>query len=121
MSWKKFRVHLAGKTNDAHLPIVAKLKAIGQTEVYTDGESDYLLVFCPIASRIGTDISEALDKIPGRKCLQPVFGQFQLISQRYTGKSDQSVGKFQMQPAAVLSEKALISHLYTTCLAPNGR
>uniref|UniRef100_A0A8P4GEI3 Uncharacterized protein n=1 Tax=Dicentrarchus labrax TaxID=13489 RepID=A0A8P4GEI3_DICLA len=28
---------------------------------------DYLLVFCPVASRVGTDVSEALEKLPGGK------------------------------------------------------
>ncbi|KAF1376922.1 hypothetical protein PFLUV_G00216520 [Perca fluviatilis] len=64
---KNFFVFLAGKTNDAHHDFVEKFKDVGQTEVWSPEESDYLLVFCPIASRVGTDISEALDKIPGGK------------------------------------------------------
>ncbi|XP_051265609.1 uncharacterized protein LOC127368639 isoform X18 [Dicentrarchus labrax] len=63
----KFFVILAGKTNDAHLEFVAKLKSIGQTEVNSPEESDYLLVFCPVASRVGRDVSEALEKLPGDK------------------------------------------------------
>ncbi|XP_051265648.1 uncharacterized protein LOC127368644 isoform X3 [Dicentrarchus labrax] len=59
-----FFVFLAGRTNDAHLEFVAKLESIGHIEVNSPKESDYLLVFCPIVSRVGTDISEALDKLP---------------------------------------------------------
>uniref|UniRef100_A0A3Q1CNR3 Uncharacterized protein n=1 Tax=Amphiprion ocellaris TaxID=80972 RepID=A0A3Q1CNR3_AMPOC len=39
----------------------------GQTEVTSPEQCDYLLVFCPVASRVGTDISEALDHIPAGK------------------------------------------------------
>ncbi|KAF1376923.1 hypothetical protein PFLUV_G00216530 [Perca fluviatilis] len=64
---RNFCVHLAGKTNDAHHAFVEKFKDVGQTEVRSPEESDYILVFCPIASRVGTDISEALDHMPGGK------------------------------------------------------
>uniref|UniRef100_A0A3Q1JQR1 Uncharacterized protein n=1 Tax=Anabas testudineus TaxID=64144 RepID=A0A3Q1JQR1_ANATE len=39
-----------------------KLKGFGQTEVYSPEECDYLVVFCPVASRVQTDVNEALDK-----------------------------------------------------------
>uniref|UniRef100_A0A3P8T3H2 Uncharacterized protein n=1 Tax=Amphiprion percula TaxID=161767 RepID=A0A3P8T3H2_AMPPE len=42
-------------------------KSEGQTEVTSPEQCDYLLVFCPVASRVGTDISEALDHIPAGK------------------------------------------------------
>ncbi|XP_051265645.1 uncharacterized protein LOC127368643 [Dicentrarchus labrax] len=67
VSQKKFFVFLAGKTDDAHLEFVANLKSIGHTEVNSPEESDYFLVFCPVASRVGTDVSEALEKLPGGK------------------------------------------------------
>ncbi|XP_059212530.1 uncharacterized protein LOC131991215 isoform X2 [Centropristis striata] len=65
-SGKNFFVHLAGNTNDAHRDIVRMLVDIGQNQVSSPGASDYLLVFCPIASRVGTDISEALDNLPDK-------------------------------------------------------
>ncbi|XP_070843819.1 uncharacterized protein [Chaetodon trifascialis] len=65
VSWKKFFVMLAGNTNGAHLIIVEDLKYFGQTEVESPERSDYILLFCPIASRVGTDISEALETVPG--------------------------------------------------------
>ncbi|XP_049447016.1 uncharacterized protein si:ch211-245h14.1 isoform X5 [Epinephelus fuscoguttatus] len=64
---EKFFVHLAGKTNNAHQELVGHLRNAGQTEVSVLEDSDYLLVFCPIASRVGTDISEALENMPGGK------------------------------------------------------
>ncbi|XP_027140464.1 uncharacterized protein LOC104937737 isoform X3 [Larimichthys crocea] len=59
--WKKFYVHLAGKTNNAHQAAVVNLKRIGHTEVDSPERSDYILVFCPIVSKVGTDIREALE------------------------------------------------------------
>ncbi|XP_041661606.1 uncharacterized protein LOC121521576 isoform X2 [Cheilinus undulatus] len=62
--WRKFYVHLSGRTNDAHLPWVSRFVGIGQVKVVSPEDSDYILLFCPIASRVGTDISEALESIP---------------------------------------------------------
>ncbi|XP_035808586.2 uncharacterized protein LOC111575085 [Amphiprion ocellaris] len=67
VSGKKFHVIVAGTTNGAHRPIVGGFKSKGQTEVTSPEQCDYLLVFCPVASRVGTDISEALDHIPAGK------------------------------------------------------
>lgn len=66
-SWKVFRVILAGRTNGAHRSIVQKLKDIGQTEETSTQESDYCVIFCPVVSRVGTDIAEALNKIPRKE------------------------------------------------------
>ncbi|KAJ4920754.1 hypothetical protein JOQ06_027769 [Pogonophryne albipinna] len=62
---KKFHVSVAGCTNGAHQTYVNYLKGLGQIEVLSPEQSDYLVLFCPIASRVGTDIGEAMDKIPG--------------------------------------------------------
>ncbi|KAI4785505.1 hypothetical protein KUCAC02_037722, partial [Chaenocephalus aceratus] len=64
---KKFHVSVAGCTNGAHETYVNDLKGLGQIEVISPEQSDYLVLFCPIASRVGTDIGEAMDKIPGGK------------------------------------------------------
>ncbi|XP_033994307.1 uncharacterized protein LOC117489241 isoform X2 [Trematomus bernacchii] len=64
---KKFHVSVAGCTNGAHETYVNDLKGMGQIEVISPEQSDYLVLFCPIASRVGTDIGEAMDKIPGGK------------------------------------------------------
>ncbi|XP_068432549.1 uncharacterized protein [Clinocottus analis] len=63
VSWKKFFVHVAGRTNDAHLEFVAKFRGDGRQQVKSPGESDFLLVFCPVVSRVGTDINVALQSI----------------------------------------------------------
>ncbi|XP_047430108.1 uncharacterized protein LOC124999297 [Mugil cephalus] len=60
---RKFHVYCTGRTNGAHQSIVQKLKDLGQTEVMPSEDCDYLLVFCPITSRVGTDISEAMDQV----------------------------------------------------------
>ncbi|KAL3979428.1 thrombospondin 2/3/4/5 [Sarotherodon galilaeus] len=70
ISWETFHVWLAGTTNEAHYPIIEMLKRIGQTQVNSPEECDYLLVFCPIVSRVGTDIEEALNNLP---CSKPVI------------------------------------------------
>ena len=66
---RKFHVSVAGCTNGAHESYVNDLKGLGQIEVNSPEQSDYLVLFCPIASRVGTDIGEAMGKISGRKCL----------------------------------------------------
>ncbi|XP_034556101.1 uncharacterized protein LOC117824657 isoform X4 [Notolabrus celidotus] len=65
--FKKFFVIVSGRTQDAHKSMVENLKRIGQVEVFTLDKSDYILLFCPIASRVGTDISEALENVPDDK------------------------------------------------------
>lgn len=62
---RRFFVELAGITNGAHQDVVTEFRKIGQYEVATLMESDYILLFCPIASRVGTDISEALERTSG--------------------------------------------------------
>lgn len=64
-SKKTFSVILVGKTNGAHCDFVEKFKD-DHTEVRSREECDYLLVFCPVASRVGTDIGEALKQVPGK-------------------------------------------------------
>ncbi|KAL3052150.1 hypothetical protein OYC64_004830 [Pagothenia borchgrevinki] len=64
---KKFHVSVAGCTNGAHQTYVNDLKGLRQIEVISPEQSDYLVLFCPIASRVGTDIEEAMDKISGGK------------------------------------------------------
>ncbi|KAF3850231.1 hypothetical protein F7725_019950 [Dissostichus mawsoni] len=60
---KKFHVSVAGCTNGAHETYVNDLKGLGQIKVISPEQSDYLVLFCPIASRVGTDIGEAMDNI----------------------------------------------------------
>ncbi|XP_076011006.1 uncharacterized protein LOC143004052 isoform X2 [Genypterus blacodes] len=66
---KKFLVFLSGKTLGAHQRFVGWLEAAGQTQVNSDADCDYVLVFCPVASRVGTDVNDALDRAPAGKPL----------------------------------------------------
>ncbi|XP_030578093.1 uncharacterized protein LOC115774815 [Archocentrus centrarchus] len=64
---KKFFVFKAGNTSDAHRFFVKKLSRVGQIEVTSAEGCDYILVFCPVVSRVGTNIAEALDNMPSGK------------------------------------------------------
>ncbi|XP_008287900.1 uncharacterized protein LOC103363077 [Stegastes partitus] len=65
---KKFFVIVEGITHDAHQHIVERFKrGEGQTEVTSHDQCDYLLVFCPVSSRVGTNITEALNHLPADK------------------------------------------------------
>lgn len=66
---KKFFVELAGETTGAHWEIIQEFKKCEQFEVNSVEESDYILLFCPITSRIGTDISEALQRTSDQRPL----------------------------------------------------
>ncbi|KAL6095540.1 uncharacterized protein ACO6RY_09446 [Pungitius sinensis] len=57
---RNFFVHLAGKTNGAHGDFVMYLTSNGKVEVESCTASDFLVVFCPVVSRVGTDIEAAL-------------------------------------------------------------
>ncbi|XP_060884820.1 uncharacterized protein LOC132955804 [Labrus mixtus] len=63
LSGKNFYISVSGTTNGAHVPWVKKFRGMGHTEVQSEGESNYILLFCPIVSRVGTDISEAMENI----------------------------------------------------------
>ncbi|XP_077097343.1 uncharacterized protein LOC143748943 [Siphateles boraxobius] len=56
--------NLAGKTNDCDKKFIAilRMQIENLKEVGTVGESDIILIFCPIASRTGPDIEAALNK-----------------------------------------------------------
>uniref|UniRef100_A0A667X811 Uncharacterized protein n=1 Tax=Myripristis murdjan TaxID=586833 RepID=A0A667X811_9TELE len=56
----KFHPITVGKTLGAEIAFIEKLKAFGQIEVTSPELCDYFLVFCPIESRVGTDISGAI-------------------------------------------------------------
>ncbi|XP_012737999.2 uncharacterized protein LOC105940092 isoform X1 [Fundulus heteroclitus] len=62
---KKFYVFVEGVETGAQRSIVQWVKSIGQTQVNLPADCDYILVFCPIASRVEADISGALDNVSG--------------------------------------------------------
>ncbi|XP_029965878.1 uncharacterized protein LOC115401726 [Salarias fasciatus] len=66
-SWRKFFTILTGRTNGAHQSVVRTFKSVGQTEARSPGDADYCLAFCPVSSRVGTDVSEAMEHLPAGK------------------------------------------------------
>ncbi|XP_056873351.1 uncharacterized protein LOC130516325 isoform X5 [Takifugu flavidus] len=69
LSGTKFFVYVASETKNAHMEWVSKMKSVGHTEVNIQEDADYNLVFCPVKSRIKTDIDEALEGLPDNKAL----------------------------------------------------
>ncbi|XP_054473972.1 uncharacterized protein LOC129106777 isoform X2 [Anoplopoma fimbria] len=92
VSLRKFFVHLAGNTNGAHQEFVAKLKYIGKSQVYSHGKSDFIVIFCPVVSRVGTDVGEALNNIQDGK---PVI----LVVMHHTFNPEQVVAESRRQVA----------------------
>ncbi|CAN9507531.1 unnamed protein product [Ophioblennius macclurei] len=66
-SWEKFFVIQTGKTNDAHKRVIKTLRSRGQKKAESIQDADYCLVFCPVTSRVGTDVSEAIEHLPDGK------------------------------------------------------
>ncbi|CAK6982216.1 uncharacterized protein LOC121882503 isoform X1 [Scomber scombrus] len=66
-SWRRFFVVESGKTNGAHSDLVRMIKGIGHSQVSRPEDCDYLLIICPAVSRVGTNISEALESLPAGK------------------------------------------------------
>ncbi|KAF7661185.1 hypothetical protein LDENG_00267260 [Lucifuga dentata] len=60
---KTFYTCIVGITLDSHKVFVEKLKREGATEVDSHEDSDVTIVFCPIASRVRSDIASASSKI----------------------------------------------------------
>ncbi|TWW53874.1 Fatty acid-binding protein, brain [Takifugu flavidus] len=69
LSGTKFFVYVASETKNAHMEWVSKMKRVGHTEVNIQEDADFYLVFCPVKSRIKTDIDEALEGLPDNKAI----------------------------------------------------
>ncbi|XP_078146171.1 uncharacterized protein LOC144542781 [Centroberyx gerrardi] len=89
----RFYTIVAGKTLGAHKAFIMKLKAIGQVEVFLPDDCDYYLVFCPIVSRVGTDISEAMEKIPDDKQVILVVMHHTINPDSFVGDSSRHVNR----------------------------
>lgn len=59
----KFFVEVAGNTNGTHAAFVSQIQSYNYVEVRSPQDSDFILVFCPVVSRVGTDIGEALQNL----------------------------------------------------------
>ncbi|XP_067101003.1 coiled-coil domain-containing protein 18-like isoform X1 [Osmerus mordax] len=78
---EKFYALVTGNTLDSHEDIIRHVNNSGLTKVTSPQESDVIIAFCPIVSRVGTDIEDALTKIPEGK---PVI----LVVLHHTFKTD---------------------------------
>ncbi|XP_029914714.1 uncharacterized protein LOC115364333 isoform X2 [Myripristis murdjan] len=87
----KFHPITVGKTLGAEIAFIEKLKATGQIEVTSPEICDYLLVFCPIESRVGTDISGAMQNIPGGKQVILVVMHHTMRPDNFAGDSKRHV------------------------------
>ncbi|XP_029966827.1 uncharacterized protein LOC115402422 isoform X11 [Salarias fasciatus] len=83
-SWRKFFIILTGITNGAHQSVVRTFKSEGQTEARSPEDADYCLVFCPVSSRVGTDVSEAMEHLPAGK-------DAVLVVMHYTSNTEQVI------------------------------
>ncbi|KAI5089523.1 hypothetical protein C0J45_20931, partial [Silurus meridionalis] len=66
LTGRKFLVCISGKTLDADKMFIEQLKnvmKINLQEVSKVDECDFILVFCPVASRAGTDIEATMKKL----------------------------------------------------------
>lgn len=60
----KFMLILSGNTLNSHKDFIACLnQRVHLKEVNTEDECDFILVFCPIVSRAGTDIKAAMKRL----------------------------------------------------------
>ena len=53
-----------GNTFGCHMDLMQQLTEEGLTEVKSQEECDVIIAFCPIISRVGADIQDALSIIP---------------------------------------------------------
>ena len=60
----KFLSVVTGETLGCHQEINRHLSSRGWTEVDYPEDGDVTVVYCPVVSRLGTDIQAALEKIP---------------------------------------------------------
>uniref|UniRef100_A0A667XLD3 Uncharacterized protein n=1 Tax=Myripristis murdjan TaxID=586833 RepID=A0A667XLD3_9TELE len=70
---EKFYKVISGNTLDSHQKFVQQLIKGGATEVDSPDKSDVIIFFCPIISRLGTDITAALSNISELCGCKPVI------------------------------------------------
>ncbi|XP_039454510.1 uncharacterized protein LOC120433062 isoform X1 [Oreochromis aureus] len=73
----KYKMVISGKTFNAHQQILDKVKSVSEDpdlnlikQEGSDQNCQAIIVFCPIASRMGTDIDAAMERVTGS---QPVI------------------------------------------------
>ncbi|XP_028808894.1 uncharacterized protein LOC114763397 isoform X2 [Denticeps clupeoides] len=81
----KYYPVVCGKTRGHHKPIMKLLKVA--SEVSTPKDSDVILAFCPVVSRLGTDVEAALKTIQEYADSKPVI----LVVMHHTFDPDATV------------------------------
>ncbi|KAK2855917.1 hypothetical protein Q5P01_004652 [Channa striata] len=66
-NWCRFAVRVAGNTTGAHFELIQMMKGIQHAQVDEDEQHDYVLLFCPAATRVQTDITNALSTLKSDK------------------------------------------------------
>lgn len=68
---------VCGRTLEAHKQIFGQLRGVQESHM---SDCQLILAFCPVVSRAGTDIEEALRKIPGNYSLQQCLASSNITS-----------------------------------------
>ncbi|XP_046891595.1 uncharacterized protein LOC124477682 isoform X3 [Hypomesus transpacificus] len=63
----KFYTLVAGDTRGCHVEINGNLTSRGLTEVMAPADCDVIMAYCPVVSRLGTDLKAAMERIPDGK------------------------------------------------------
>lgn len=78
---------VAGKTFDAHLQLMDKVKYLAQDQVLlfpSDENYQFTFVFCPISSRVASDVEAAMGDVKGKeKKFQPVHTEVESQHQMF--------------------------------------
>ncbi|XP_028253577.1 uncharacterized protein LOC114428963 [Parambassis ranga] len=95
-NWRKFFVMVEGQTNGVHQSFVDKLTAGGQIQVDSPEQSDYVVVFCPVASGVAVDVRDALENAPEDKpiilvVMHHTFNRRQVVAESRTVVDSPSV------------------------------
>ncbi|XP_008311779.1 uncharacterized protein LOC103381282 isoform X2 [Cynoglossus semilaevis] len=91
MPWKTFYVFVAGQTNNTHNKIVKMLTNSGHSESVSPEDCDYCVVFCPVVSRLESDVSSALNNSPAGKPIILVVMHYHHDPQQTVIQSHRSV------------------------------
>ncbi|XP_067098474.1 uncharacterized protein [Osmerus mordax] len=64
---KTFYTLVAGDTTGCHVEMNRNLTSRGLTEVMSPADCDVIMAYCPVVSRLGTDLEAAMEIIPAGK------------------------------------------------------
>ncbi len=72
-----YQTVVSGKTFDADKQLMQKVKHQGRNDVQfveNNGDHRVSVVFCPITSRIGSDVEAAMDDVKGKGKFEMIHG-----------------------------------------------